>query len=267
MQSNRSILTRLSFAMTGPSVMNQTHFEWTPEFWQGWRESRNPYRQHKSDRDRRLGVESLDLRGGERILEVGCGYGWISQALWAAADIEWTGVDLSVEMVGRLRAAYPVRGARTLLVDARKLPFRDGEFDKVLCTGVLMHIAENRLAVRELLRVLRPGGRLVCSINNALSPFSIPVRLWNWRKKGFVQKFQLPRSFRQLLRKGGLQLDGMGGDGIIATVPLSIGRFHFPPVSICSPICRIDEWLANRFAWLAYEIWFRGVKAIPPCAS
>ena len=112
--------------------MNQTNFEWTPEFWQGWRESSNPYRQYKSERDRHLVIELLELCTHDRVLEVGCGYGWISQALWDAANIEWTGVDLSAEMVGRLRAAYPRRGDRTLLADARRLPFRDGEFDKVL---------------------------------------------------------------------------------------------------------------------------------------
>jgi SAM-dependent methyltransferase len=247
--------------------MNQTNFEWTPEFWQGWRESSNPYRQYKSERDRRLVIDLLKLCNHDRVLEVGCGYGWISQVLWDAANIEWTGVDLSIEMVGRLRAAYPGRGSRTLLVDARKLPFRDGEFDKVLCTGVLMHISDNATAVRELIRVLRPGGRLLCSINNALSPFSLPVRVWNRRKTGFVQKFQLPGLFRRRLRQAGLQLDGMAGDGIIATVPLAAGPLRFPPASISSPVCRWDEWATDRFGWLAYEVWFRGVKAIPPCAS
>lgn len=247
--------------------MDHTHFEWTPEFWQGWRESGNPYRRYKSERDRRLVVELLTPDDSDRVLEVGCGYGWISQALWDAANIEWTGVDLSAEMVGRLRAAYPERAARTLLVDARRLPFRNGEFDKVLCTGVLMHIAQNQLAVRELLRVLRPGGSLLCSINNALSPFSFPVRLWNSRKKGFVQNFQLPRSFRRQLREGGLQVDGMAGDGIIATVPLTFGRFQFPPPSISSSVCRWDQWAVNRLPWLAYEVWFRGVKMASQCAS
>ena len=250
-----------------PSAMDQTHFEWTPEFWQGWRESDNPYRRYKSQRDRRLVVELLKPRHHDRVLEVGCGYGWISQALWETVNIEWTGVDSSLEMVSRMRAAHPDQAARTLLVDARKLPFKDREFDKVLCTGVLMHITQNQLAVGELLRVLRPGGRLLCTINNALSPFSIPVRLWNWRKRGFVQKFQFPRSFRRLLRAQGLQLDAVAGDGIIATVPLSLGRFHFPPFRISSSVCRRDEWAATRFPWLAYEVWFGGVKVASPCAS
>jgi SAM-dependent methyltransferase len=247
--------------------MEQTNFEWTPEFWQGWRESDNPYRRYKSERDRRLVVELLELHGHDRILEVGCGYGWISQALWDAAKIEWTGVDHSAEMIRRLRALHPQCGLRAMRADARQLPFRDGEFDKVVCTGVLMHISEYVVAVQELIRVLRPGGLLLCSINNKLSPVSVPVRLWNLRKQGFVQKFHVPSSFRSLLHKGGLQVDHMSGDGIIATVPIKIGRLGFPPVSACRSVCKWDAWTVDHFAWLAYEVWFRGVKVPPPCVS
>ena len=247
--------------------MDQTHFEWTPEFWQGWRESGNPYRQYKSERDRRLVAEALELRSSDRILEVGCGYGWISQALWETPNIEWTGVDQSVEMILRLRAVHPDRGSRTLHADACRLPFKDGEFDKVLCTGVLMHISEYASAVKELIRVLRPGGLLLCSINNTLSPISFPVRLWNLRKHGFVQKFQTPFSFRRLLQRGGIQVDRIAGDGIVATVPIKIGRFSFPPASASASVCKWDEWTVDRFAWLAYEVWFRGVKAPRACES
>src|SRR2546422_6322506 len=54
---------------------------WTPTFWKGWRESSSPYRQFKSERDRSLTVQALQLREADRVLEVGCGYGWISRAL------------------------------------------------------------------------------------------------------------------------------------------------------------------------------------------
>lgn len=248
-------------------IKTETKFEWSPEFWQGWRESSNPYRRYKSERDRRLVLQSLDLREGDRVLEAGCGYGWISETLWTAAPIEWTGIDRSDGMIRHLVTAHPEHARRALVAEGYRLPFRDGEFDKVLCTGVLMHIADDAPVVRELIRVLRPGGKLLCSINNALSPFSVPVRLWNRRKKGFIQRFQLPGLFRRRLSDGGLCLDGMVGDGIVATVPLSIGPFRFPPTSMSASVCKLDEWAADRFAWLAYEVWFRGVKANPPCAS
>ncbi|MGB6980225.1 MAG: hypothetical protein WBD66_13550, partial [Candidatus Acidiferrales bacterium] len=76
-------------AKVDPFIMDQSGFEWTPDFWRNWRESKNPYRQYKSDRDRRLALELLRLRAGDRILEVGCGYGWISQVIWDAAKVEW----------------------------------------------------------------------------------------------------------------------------------------------------------------------------------
>jgi SAM-dependent methyltransferase len=247
--------------------MNQNRFEWTPDFWQGWRESENPYRRYKSERDRELVLKSLQFRDGERVLEVGCGYGWISRTLWDAAKIDWFGVDRSVEMIQRLQADSANRGLSALVADACQLPFGDGEFDKVVCTGVLMHIAEDNTAVHELARVLRPGGRLLCSINNALSPYSLPVRLWNHRKKGFIQRFRVPGLFTKVLRDAGVQSSKMTGDGIIATVPLSFGKFLFPPPSLFSSVRKLDEWATNRCAWLAYEVWFSGVKAPRSCAS
>lgn len=245
--------------------MNQQEFEWTPDFWQGWRESGNPYRHYKSHRDRQLVLRSLELHDGERVLEVGFGYGWISQALWGAAKIEWFGVDRSPAMVRHLHQFSLDPDIRGLLADAVRLPFRDSEFDKVLCTGVLMHIVDSDLAVRELVRVLRPGGRLVCSINNALSFYSLPVRLWNLRKNGFVQEFRVPASFRKFLCKTGVDVAAISGDGIFATVPFKIGSLRFPPPSAFLVIQKLDEWAANRFPWLAYEVWFSGVKAVRSC--
>jgi SAM-dependent methyltransferase len=247
--------------------MNQRRFQWSPEFWQGWRESGNPYRRYKSEWDRRFVVDALEIRDNDRILEVGCGYGWISRALWAAHNAEWTGIDQSIEMIRRIHTEYPDRGSRALHADARYLPFHEGQFDKVLCTGVLMHIEEYSAVVRELIRVLRPGGVLLCSINNALSPLSFPVRLWNLQKKGFVQKFQVPCLFRRFLFNEGIEVNRTVGDGIIATTPIMIGRFNFPPASAFRFTCKWDSWAVRRFAWLGYEVWFRGVKATSRCAS
>jgi ubiquinone/menaquinone biosynthesis C-methylase UbiE len=79
---------------------------------------------------------ALELRDRDHMLEIDCGYGWISQSLWDAAKIEWTAVDHSAEMIGRLRAVHPECGSRALHADARGLPFRDEESDKVVCAGV-----------------------------------------------------------------------------------------------------------------------------------
>jgi SAM-dependent methyltransferase len=239
-------------------------FQWTPGYWQGWRESKNPYRQFKSERDRTLTVEALELQDGERVLEVGCGYGWITEALHRAARIHWIGLDHSPPMVQRLRTTFPDLGSHTFIGDARCLPLASASFDKVLCTGVLMHINGESDALREFARVLRPGGRLVCSINNALSPFSIPVRLRNSFKNGFVQNFCRPDAFQRFLRSLGFDICGTRGDALAITVPLQVGPVSIPP-RFAFPFLRgVDQWAVERVPWLAYEVWFAAVKSKKP---
>src|SRR2546422_6527376 len=62
---------------------------WTPTFWKGWRESSSPYRQFKSERDRSLTVQALQLREADRVLEVdrkstrlNSSHGYISYAVF-----------------------------------------------------------------------------------------------------------------------------------------------------------------------------------------
>ena len=106
-------------------------FDWTPTFWQGWREAPNPYRRFKSECDRSLTLEALQLGDGERVLEVGCGYGFISRALLGSAKIRWVGLDRSESMVRKLRKPLPELQPDAFIGDAHHLPvpgrfFRQG---------------------------------------------------------------------------------------------------------------------------------------------
>ncbi len=97
--------------------------------------------------------------GTERALDAGCGAGALAFAL-APHVREVVGVDLSAELVaaGRERAPANV----TLLEgDATALPFAYGEFDLSGCLRVLHHVRRPELAVSELARVTRPGGRIL----------------------------------------------------------------------------------------------------------
>jgi hypothetical protein len=115
--------------------------------------------------------------------------------------------------------------------------------------------------------VLQPNGLLVCSMNNALSPFSVPVRLKNHRKNSFIQNFRLPGTYRRYLRVLGLRLLRVAGDGLFATVPLTIGRFCFPPKRTFPTVRSLDQWAVQRFPWLAYEVWFMAAKVTSLCGS
>ena len=106
---------------------------------------------------------NADIKGKE-VLEIGCGAGAHS-ALFAAQGAHVTAVDLTPERVlATSRKLDMVDGSGSsgaLQADAERLPFGDGAFDLVYSNGVLHHTPDMEGAVREVFRVLKPGGRAV----------------------------------------------------------------------------------------------------------
>jgi SAM-dependent methyltransferase len=92
-----------------------------------------------------------------RVLEVGCGEGELAERMVRELGCEVIATDQSQRMVELTRE----RGLDARVADVRDLPFADAEFDAVLAAWMLFHVAEVDVAVGELARVLRPGGRLV----------------------------------------------------------------------------------------------------------
>jgi 2-polyprenyl-3-methyl-5-hydroxy-6-metoxy-1,4-benzoquinol methylase len=101
---------------------------------------------------------------GGRALDLGCGTGVVTVAL-ARRGFRATGVDHSPEMLALAQAKLEREGvsADLELADVRALRFRDGEFDCVTCQGLLHHLEEPAGCLKELERVLRPGGAFYLS--------------------------------------------------------------------------------------------------------
>jgi ubiquinone/menaquinone biosynthesis C-methylase UbiE len=97
-------------------------------------------------------------------LDAGCGDGRFLAALDAELPERVAGVDIAATIVETARARMPRADLRQANIEA--LPFADGEFDLVLCSQVIEHVLDAPAAIRELRRVLRPGGRLVISTDN-----------------------------------------------------------------------------------------------------
>jgi SAM-dependent methyltransferase len=97
--------------------------------------------------------------GGQSLLEIGVGLG-TDFIRFARAGARATGVDLTehaVELVHR-RLELESLDAEVLVADAEQLPFADESFDRIYSWGVLHHSPDTNRAVREAIRVLRPGG-------------------------------------------------------------------------------------------------------------
>ena len=108
-------------------------------------------------------AQFADFEGsrGQDVLEIGVGLG-TDFIRFARAGARATGVDLTAEAVQSVQARLALEGleATVLQADAERLPFPDAAFDRVYSWGVLHHTPDTERAVREAIRVLRPGGRL-----------------------------------------------------------------------------------------------------------
>jgi trans-aconitate methyltransferase len=94
---------------------------------------------------------------GEHILDLGCGTGYLTHLI-AQAGARVTGIDNSPAMIERARAAYPDLDFREM--SATDIHF-DTPFDAVFSNAVLHWVQEKEMAVDNIYRALRPGGRLV----------------------------------------------------------------------------------------------------------
>ncbi len=122
------------------------------------------------ERGRLSRLETALGRGvaGARVLNVGCGTGGFNALARRAGADAW-GVDASAEAAAIAGLRAP--GRRIFRALAEALPFRDGSFDVVYCYSTLEHVAEAGRAVREMMRVLRSGGRLYVHTPNRWACF------------------------------------------------------------------------------------------------
>ena len=126
-------------------------------------------------------VRSLDAQPGATVLDAGCGTGLTTRRL-VATGCSVTGMDLSVESLVYLRDRTAGGELRVVQGDVTSLPFGDGSFDRVLCATTLQQLEGNdrrQACIREVVRVLRPGGRLVLTVQQ----YSVLRRWAGWARE------------------------------------------------------------------------------------
>lgn len=175
---------------------------------------------NRYDLDRRLDLVFHKYLAGEplagrTLLDVGCGTGWFA-ARATARQAHVTALDVSVRLLEKTRQKCP---AALVAGDACRLPFPDAAFDFVMSSECIEHTHDPLQAVREMCRVVKPGGTVV---------LTVPNRIWRWSAT-FAAVFKLRPyeglenwvswwQLRRTLHSHGMRIVGMTG-------------FHlFPPV-------------------------------------
>lgn len=125
----------------------------------------------------------LGIAEGERVLDVGCGSGVVTRALARRVGDRGLAVGLdpspALLAVARELTREADLGRRIEFHEgsALRLPFPDRSFDVVVCATVLSHVPGGEIAVPELVRVLRPGGRLgIFDLDTDMTTFTHPDR-------------------------------------------------------------------------------------------
>ncbi|MBX5468297.1 MAG: methyltransferase domain-containing protein [Thermoleophilaceae bacterium] len=203
-------------------------------------------------------VERVGVRDGDDVLDVACGTGNAAVQA-AAAGGRVVGLDVTPELLEKARSVAAAAGVDAAWVegDAEELPFDDESYDVVVSTFGCMFAPRHDAAARELVRVLRPGGRMgVCSwtpegaigdffrtVGSHLPPppeGSIPPVMWGSEEH-----------VRELFEGTGAELDFEREEVVF--------RFESLPAAVelyttkFGPIAAAREWLEREGRWAAFE--------------
>lgn len=180
---------------------------WDPEEYDAWYET--PLGNLSDRLEKKLVFSLIGIRPGEAVLDVGCGTGnyTIELARRGAAVV---GIDRSEEML--VWARQKVKDERLKVnfqaADALDLPFPDSSFDAVVSNGLLCFLNEPEMALMEMHRVLKPGGRLVVGVLNKWSPWALFRRMKGLFKDTIYNqaRFISPPELEGFLKRAGFDV-------------------------------------------------------------
>jgi ubiquinone/menaquinone biosynthesis C-methylase UbiE len=187
-------------------------------------------------RIRQLARAAMDIRDGARLLDAGCGLGEEARELARLAGPKGavTGIDLSRVLVAEAEQRDNGTGVRYAVGDITALDFPDATFDAVRSERVIQHVPDPDAAIKELVRVTIPGGR-VCAIDTDWDSFGVdgvPTKPIDSLKR-------LAREKGRALKPAGRQLRGQfvrAGLTAVTAEPVAIPMTDRHTAEFLSPV-------------------------------
>jgi trans-aconitate methyltransferase len=189
-------------------------------------------------------LELLNPKAGERILDLGCGEGSLTDKIVAAGSTV-VAVDASEEMIGAARA----RGLDARLIDAEHLPF-EREFDAVFSNAVLHWVRDHDAMLGGVHRALKPGGRFVAEFGGHGNIAAIQVAIRSvlahrgW-ETNIHRYYATPAEYSARLRSHGFDVREIAL--IPRPTPLPTGMRGWLETFECATLDRIPQNLRESF--------------------
>jgi SAM-dependent methyltransferase len=171
--------------------------------------------------------------------------------LWAARrGALVAGADIALATASAARGVLAAHRPAFAAGDVRRIPFRDGAFDLVYSMGTIEHFTDYRVAVAEIHRILRPGGRAIVGVPNLLDPFLRPLMVAVLDRLGRydygLEKAFSHRQLARLLESAGFRVIGRSG---ILFMPGWLRMADLWCHTRGSRLARLTGALTRPFAW------------------
>ena len=149
----------------------------------------------------------LESSGKGKILDVACGTGYYFESY---PQKEIYGIDISKEMLAHAKGKRNVVSVQ--VADAEKLPFKDNFFDATISTRFIMHIPNHKKVIEEMVRVTKPGGKIVFDFPNKHCMSYLPTQIRLLRGKLRCYNMFTRKSIQKIARDNNLEIKGLSGN-------------------------------------------------------
>ena len=173
---------------------------------------------------------------------------------WAAAHgARAFGIDISMPTIRRAGEAFSREsgGLRAAAADVRALPFTDASVDAIYSMGTIEHFDETEQAVREMARVLKPGGHAIIGVPNRHDPFLRPLLATALQAVGLYgygyEKSYTRQALREMLERAGLRVTH---ETAILFIPGGLRMLDLACHAWCRPLTAVTAALVWPFVFL-----------------